>query len=191
MAVEFRVPDIGESVSEVELGEWFVSPGDTVQVDDPLVVIETEMITMEITSPTSGVLHEILMQTGEVAEVGAVLALIEETGVTVAPRKEAVAATAQPSQPSWPEPPPGMITDRDQVDQTLVTRSRAVEPVLPTSFIEPESPDGGDQPTAPAVFAEPEVPETFDEPIMLEPWGEIETPEALFRSAMTNDTRCP
>jgi len=78
MATEVRVPTLGESVSEATIGTWFKKVGDTVKVDEPLVELETDKVSIEVPSPVSGVLSEILAPDGETVEVNALLAQITE-----------------------------------------------------------------------------------------------------------------
>ena len=78
MATEVRVPTLGESVSEATIGTWFKKVGDTVKVHEPLVELETDKVSIEVPSPVSGVLSEILAPDGETVEVNALLAQITE-----------------------------------------------------------------------------------------------------------------
>ncbi|MCB1513351.1 MAG: dihydrolipoamide succinyltransferase, partial [Hyphomicrobiaceae bacterium] len=55
MAIEIRVPTLGESVTEATIGQWFKKPGDVVKVDEPLVELETDKVTVEVPSPAAGV----------------------------------------------------------------------------------------------------------------------------------------
>jgi 2-oxoglutarate dehydrogenase E2 component (dihydrolipoamide succinyltransferase) len=95
MATEITVPQLGESVSEATVAKWFKQPGDAVAVDEPLVELETDKVTVEVPSPAAGVLTEIVAAEGAEVEVGAVLALLGEgSGVVAAPRKEEPKAEA-------------------------------------------------------------------------------------------------
>lgn len=78
MATEIRVPTLGESVSEATIGTWFKKVGDTVKADEPLVELETDKVTVEVPSPVSGVLTEIVAQNGETVGLGALLGQIAE-----------------------------------------------------------------------------------------------------------------
>jgi 2-oxoglutarate dehydrogenase E2 component (dihydrolipoamide succinyltransferase) len=78
MATEIRVPSLGESVVEATVGQWFKQAGDTVAADEPLVELETDKVTVEVPAPTSGVLAEIAVKSGETVAVGAVLGAISE-----------------------------------------------------------------------------------------------------------------
>jgi 2-oxoglutarate dehydrogenase E2 component (dihydrolipoamide succinyltransferase) len=78
MAVELKVPSAGESITEVQIGEWLKAEGDYVERDEALVEIETDKASMELPAPVSGFLTRRLKQVGEVVPVGAVIALLEE-----------------------------------------------------------------------------------------------------------------
>ncbi len=75
-----NMPDVGESVTEGTVTRWIKHEGDAVQLDDPVVEIETEKVTVEVPSPFEGRLARILVQEGEVAPVGAPLAEFEVAG---------------------------------------------------------------------------------------------------------------
>ncbi|MDY7092375.1 MAG: 2-oxoglutarate dehydrogenase complex dihydrolipoyllysine-residue succinyltransferase [Acidobacteriota bacterium] len=78
MAIELKVPSAGESITEVVIGDWLIDEGSFVEVDDDVVVIETDKASMELPAPVSGTLTKILVQTGDTVEVGAVIGLMEE-----------------------------------------------------------------------------------------------------------------
>ena len=75
---EIRVPTLGESVTEATIGKWFKKPGDPVAVDEPLVELETDKVTIEVPSPAAGTLGEIAAKDGETVAVGALLGQIKE-----------------------------------------------------------------------------------------------------------------
>ncbi|MGE3988371.1 2-oxoglutarate dehydrogenase complex dihydrolipoyllysine-residue succinyltransferase [Pseudorhodoplanes sp.] len=75
---EIRVPTLGESVSEATIGKWFKKPGDAVAVDEPLVELETDKVTIEVPAPAAGVLEAISAKDGETVAVGALLGEIKE-----------------------------------------------------------------------------------------------------------------
>ncbi len=95
---EIRVPAFGESVTEATIGKWFKKPGDVVAVDEPLVELETDKVTIEVPAPAAGVLSGISVKDGDTVAVGALLGEIKE-GAAAAPAKA-------PPQPSAPAAPP-------------------------------------------------------------------------------------
>jgi len=100
MTIEIRVPTLGESVTEATIAQWFKKAGDAVAVDEPLVELETDKVTIEVPAPAAGVLAEILVKDGETVEVGALLGAIGE-GSGVAPPP----ATAPETAPEKTAPP--------------------------------------------------------------------------------------
>ncbi len=85
MANEIRVPTLGESVSEATVGQWLKKPGEAVAIDEPIVELETDKVSIEVPAPTAGVLGDISVKEGETVEVGALLGLIAEGGVATTP----------------------------------------------------------------------------------------------------------
>jgi len=105
MAGEIIVPTLGESVSEATVAKWFKKVGDSVAMDEPLVELETDKVTMEVNSPFAGALKEIKVPEGKSVEVGALLGLIEVgvAGAVAAPKTAAPVASPAPStQPLAP-----------------------------------------------------------------------------------------
>ncbi len=80
MAYEFKLPDLGEGLTEGEIARWLVSEGQEVAEDEPLVEIQTDKTTVEIPSPAAGKVAQILVAEGEVVPVGTVLVVIGEDG---------------------------------------------------------------------------------------------------------------
>ena len=95
MAHSFKLPDLGEGLTEGEVARWLVTEGDTVSEDDPLVEIQTDKATVEIPSPYVGTVLRILVAEGDVAPVGTVLVVIGEPGEELA---EAVSPSDTVSQ---------------------------------------------------------------------------------------------
>src|SRR5665213_934963 len=77
---DIRVPTLGESVTEATIGKWFKKAGDAVAVDEPIVELETDKVTIEVPAPAAGVLADIAVKDGETVAVGAVLGHITEGG---------------------------------------------------------------------------------------------------------------
>ena len=82
MAYEFKLPDLGEGLTEGEVARWLVSEGQDVAEDDPLVEIQTDKTTVEIPSPAAGKVTSILVEEGSVVPVGTVLVVIGGDGAT-------------------------------------------------------------------------------------------------------------
>jgi 2-oxoglutarate dehydrogenase E2 component (dihydrolipoamide succinyltransferase) len=101
---DIRVPTLGESVTEATIGRWFKKPGDAVAVDEPLVELETDKVTIEVPAPSAGTLGEISAKDGETVAVGALLGQIND-GAAGAAAKPA-AAPAKAAAPAAPPPPP-------------------------------------------------------------------------------------
>ena len=95
---DIRVPTLGESVTEATVGKWFKQPGDAVAVDEPLVELETDKVTLEVPAPAAGVLSDVAAKNGDTVAVGALLGQIKE-GAGAAPK------AAVPSSPKAAEVP--------------------------------------------------------------------------------------
>ena len=80
MPIELKIPEVGESITEVEIGGWLKQPGDQVQKDEAVVTLESEKATVDLPAPDSGTLTRILKQKGEVAKVGEVIAIFDKDG---------------------------------------------------------------------------------------------------------------
>ncbi|MBM3832268.1 MAG: 2-oxoglutarate dehydrogenase complex dihydrolipoyllysine-residue succinyltransferase [Verrucomicrobia bacterium] len=92
MAIELKVPSVGESINEVEIGEWRKAKGDSVQKDETVAVLESEKATVELPSPFTGTVGDILKRKGETATIGEVIGYIEQAG------KQAEAKSAEQIQ---------------------------------------------------------------------------------------------
>ncbi|MDB5601519.1 MAG: dihydrolipoamide succinyl transferase [Xanthobacteraceae bacterium] len=100
---EIRVPTLGESVTEATIARWFKKPGEAVAVDEPLVELETDKVTLEVPAPAAGVLSEIVAKDGETVAVGALLGQIKEGAAGSAPAakssdKTEAAPTGRPDE---------------------------------------------------------------------------------------------
>ena len=96
MSYEFKLPDLGEGLTEGEIARWLVAEGQEIAEDDPLVEIATDKTTVEIPSPAAGIVSKILVSEGEVVPVGTVLVVIGGDGSAPAPapqREEKARAT--------------------------------------------------------------------------------------------------
>jgi 2-oxoglutarate dehydrogenase E2 component (dihydrolipoamide succinyltransferase) len=109
MAIEIKIPSVGESVQEAVLAEWFKKDGDLVQKDEPLFVIETDKVTLEVVAEASGIL-KILIPDGETVAIDTVVGQIDTAGAVEPPAPEAKPeqppATAAAVEAPAPSPPP-------------------------------------------------------------------------------------
>ncbi|MGH6715640.1 MAG: 2-oxoglutarate dehydrogenase complex dihydrolipoyllysine-residue succinyltransferase, partial [Bradyrhizobium sp.] len=98
------VPTLGESITEATIGRWFKKAGDPVAVDEPLVELETDKVTIEVPAPSAGTLGEITAKDGETVAVGALLGQINDGAATARPA--AAPAAAKPAAPPPPRSQP-------------------------------------------------------------------------------------
>ena len=118
MRFEFRLPDVGEGITESELLTWHVAPGQEVREDQVLCEIETDKATVEIPAPCSGRVEQLAAAVGQTVRVGEILAVFdaerppvqqfsgEKHAAPPAPSKPAAAPVARHEQAAAPEPPP-------------------------------------------------------------------------------------
>ena len=118
MKLEIKIPSVGESVQEAVLVEWYKKDGDNVQKDEPLFVVETDKVTLEIVAEASGVL-KILISEGETVGIGAVVGTVD--------------TEAAPAPPPEPEPPKEEIPSAPPVEpeEAAVSEEGPMEPEPP------------------------------------------------------------
>jgi pyruvate dehydrogenase E2 component (dihydrolipoamide acetyltransferase) len=102
MAYEFKLPDLGEGLTEGEVARWLVTEGQELAEDDPLVEIQTDKTTVEIPSPAAGTVTRILVAEGEVVPVGTVLVVIGD-GASEPAAPAPAAAPAEQEEPATKE----------------------------------------------------------------------------------------
>jgi len=107
MAVELKVPPLGESITEAVVGKWNKKQGETVAADEALVVLETDKVTIDVPSPAAGALASIAFKEGDKVRVGDVLGSIEAGGAASASAPKAPAAAPAPAA----EPAPSGAAD--------------------------------------------------------------------------------
>src|ERR1700759_4494404 len=112
---EIRVPTLGESVTQATIGRWFKKAGEAVAVDEPLVELETDKVTIEVPAPSAGVLSEIAAKDGDTVAVGALLGQIKDgaAAAKAAAAKPAPAAEAKPAPKPAPAPEPPKVAASD------------------------------------------------------------------------------
>jgi 2-oxoglutarate dehydrogenase E2 component (dihydrolipoamide succinyltransferase) len=127
---EIRVPTLGESVTEATIGKWFKKPGEAVAVDEPLVELETDKVTIEVPAPAAGVLSGIAAKDGDTVAVGAVLGEIKEGVAGPAVKSPAAAPSASPSAASAPpQPVPATAPKPTPATPTPTPTPAAAKPV--------------------------------------------------------------
>ena len=128
MAQDIVVPTLGESVTEATVAKWFKAEGDRVEVDEPLVELETDKVAVEVNAKSAGTLSEIFAQTGAEVKVGGLLGRIGEGGA------------ARPASPAAPAKAP-----------TMTTPASAPKMTVPPAPVGPTEPNAPAVPLAPAV----------------------------------------
>ncbi|MCB1054021.1 MAG: E3 binding domain-containing protein, partial [Acidobacteria bacterium] len=103
MAIELKVPPAGESITEATVGEWLVEEGAFVEVDDGVVLLETDKASMELPAPVSGIVTKILKQQDETVAVGEVIGYMEERDADDAGSGKDAEATAKKSDEATEE----------------------------------------------------------------------------------------
>jgi 2-oxoglutarate dehydrogenase E2 component (dihydrolipoamide succinyltransferase) len=97
MAIELKVPPVGESITEVQIGDWLKSEGERAERDETIVKIDTDKVTVDLPAPVSGVITQITVPKGQMASVGDVIGYMEEGAAAVA---------AKPAEQPVPAPAP-------------------------------------------------------------------------------------
>jgi 2-oxoglutarate dehydrogenase E2 component (dihydrolipoamide succinyltransferase) len=138
MAIELKVPEVGESITEVMIGVWKKNVGDSVSADESVVEIESDKATVELPAPSNGVVSAILKQAGEQAVVGEVIGYLE----AVASSQSTPAATPEPSASSQVQ----SVDVRHRVGSTVI------------GSVQPASGTGPVMPAAARVLGEAGVP---------------------------------
>ncbi len=133
MPVELKVPEVGESITEVAIGRWLKTKGQSVRKDDPIVEIETDKVTLELPAPADGTIGELLKKQGDAASVGDVIGYLEvgQTGETTKPKDNApgaappgvVASATTEHPPQVPDAPRIMPAAQRLIDQNKLDAS--------------------------------------------------------------------
>jgi 2-oxoglutarate dehydrogenase E2 component (dihydrolipoamide succinyltransferase) len=118
MSVEIKVPALGESVSEATIAKWYKKPGDAVKVDELLLELETEKVTLEVNAAAEGVLESIDVEEDETVEVGQVVGKIK-AGATPAVTEEAAASAPEKLTASVVAPTPQIFSRVVDPAQTM------------------------------------------------------------------------
>jgi 2-oxoglutarate dehydrogenase E2 component (dihydrolipoamide succinyltransferase) len=142
--VELKVPSVGESISEVQIGDWLKSVGDTVSQDDIIVTLETDKVTVELPAPVSGTIAQILVKKGETAQVGDIVGYMEAgaAGAKAAPAAEKAAPAKEVFDRPIAEGPPATIPPAS-APRVMPAAQRALHAAgLDASEVTPTGPGG-------------------------------------------------
>ena len=149
MAVEIKVPALGESVTEATVSKWMVKVGDHVAIDQPLCELETDKVTVEVNASVAGAVADLAVEEGATVQVGGVLCHIEAGAAgNVAVAKPAAApapASAPPPKPAptpVPAPPAATAGGANLAASGPAVRKLAEEKGVAASTIQPSGKDG-------------------------------------------------
>src|ERR1043165_4030666 len=123
---DIRVPTLGESITEATIGKWFKKPGEAVAVDEPLVELETDKVTIEVPAPAAGVLGDIAAKDGDTVAVGALLGQIKE-GAGAPTKSVAAAPAAKPAEPKVEQSKPAPAAPSGDMPLAPSVRTMAAE----------------------------------------------------------------
>ena len=146
MAVEMKIPAVGESITEVTVGTWYKKEGDSVKMDDVLCGLDSDKATFELTAEADGVLH-ILAQEGDVLPIGASICTIDGNSSApsaATPALESAKASTPPVEAAKPAPATVSIPEQD-----------------PTPALQPVAEPAGLNPTKPRLNLPPKPPERY------------------------------
>jgi 2-oxoglutarate dehydrogenase E2 component (dihydrolipoamide succinyltransferase) len=179
MTKPITVPTLGESVTEAIVARWFKSVGDAVELDEPLVELETDKVTVEVPAPAGGVLSEVLADSGQEVEVGALLGSIQEGAAAAQPAKAEEAAPGAGNGAAAPveeelalSPAVRKLIDENKLDAAAIpatgpkgrlTKGDVIDfmekaAAKPTPAPKASAPARAPQPAAPAFVSAEELP---------------------------------
>ena len=138
MAFEFRLPDLGEGLTEGEIARWLVAEGQEVAEDEPLVEIQTDKASVEVPSPVAGTISRILVAEGDVIPVGTVIVVIGEEGADADPAK----TREEPRESGITSASTTAADERPRVQATPLVRRIAEELGVDLATVEPSGPGG-------------------------------------------------
>ncbi|MGO9769546.1 MAG: biotin/lipoyl-containing protein, partial [Roseiarcus sp.] len=154
MAIDIRVPTLGESISEATVGKWFKQRGDAVKADEPLVELETDKVTLEVNAPAAGVLTEIAAETGQTVAIGALLGGLAvaapASGAPASPAPAPAAKAGAPATAMPPAPAAAKLAAESALDLSLVAGSGKRGQVLMADALDAIAKAPAPKPAAPA-----------------------------------------
>ena len=134
MSIEVKVPTLGESVSEATVGQWLKKPGEAVAVDEPIVSLETDKVAVDVPAPAAGIMGDWIAKEGDTVSVGALLAMIEAAGTTVAPAP--VVAAPAPAPVATPAPAPAVASSPAVAKAATDGDAAALSPAVRRAVLE-------------------------------------------------------
>jgi 2-oxoglutarate dehydrogenase E2 component (dihydrolipoamide succinyltransferase) len=190
MAIEIRVPTLGESITEATVGKWFKKAGETVRADEPLVELETDKVTLEVNAPGAGVLSEITAVTGQTVSIGALLGQLAGGAAAPAPvpapapaPAAASKAASAPGAAMPPAPSAAKIAAEQRIDLSAIAGSGRRGQVLKGDVLAAAAPAARAPAPAPApVIAPPPAPTTA-------PAARVATPDDSAREERVRMTK--
>ena len=141
MAVEIKVPSLGESVTEATVAKWLVKAGDTVAIDQPLCELETDKVTVEVNATVAGAIVDLAVEEGANVQVGGVLCHIEAGAAGATPKPAAAAPAAPPPKPA-PVQAPAPAPAANLAASGPAVRKLAEEKSVPAAAIQSSGKDG-------------------------------------------------
>ena len=140
MSEKILVPTLGESITEATVVKWLKSKGESVEMDEPIVELETDKVNLEVPSPVDGILSEINAKDGQVVEVGAVLGLVTN-GKTETPKKEVTKKTPTIEKPAEINKSGPELFDNNVVklEKGLVSKQKEAHPLVLNNEVAIES----------------------------------------------------
>ena len=143
MAVEIKVPVLGESVVEATVAKWMKSAGEAVGADEAIVELETDKVTLEVPSPVNGVLADIVAKEGDTVGVDALLALVEEGAApTAKPAAKTAPAPAPTATPAPAAPAPAAVPAPAAASAAAAVLSPAVRKLVEENNLNPAAISG-------------------------------------------------
>ncbi|HYC64516.1 MAG TPA: biotin/lipoyl-containing protein, partial [Reyranellaceae bacterium] len=147
MAVEIKVPALGESVTEATVAKWLVKAGDQVSADQPLCELETDKVTVEVPATTAGTVASLAVEEGGTVQVGGLLCTIEPGAGAAAKPVPVAKPAAQPAPAPKPAAAPAPAPAPAPAGANLAasgpaTRKLAEEKGVPAAAIQPTGKDG-------------------------------------------------
>jgi 2-oxoglutarate dehydrogenase E2 component (dihydrolipoamide succinyltransferase) len=134
MAVDMKIPPVGESITEVTVGTWYKKEGDHVKMDDVLCGLDSDKATFELTAEADGILH-ILAQEGDVLPIGASICTIDNGGTSPAPPAEPAKTEAPKAEPVQsapaPQPTPAMQSVAEPAQAPVASAANVIEMKVP------------------------------------------------------------